>query len=567
MNFNFFKTKEFLFFCLIMMVAVFFRFFRLTVFDLISDDALYSLRAFAWFDYLGGGQTTPIQWFGDLPGWSKWSFHDAPPLVFAIQNLFFKLFGPTTLAARLPFALAGSGAVAAVYFAAKKIRGLSAAVSSSAIAAVSALAVWISRAGYLEGVEVLFIALAVLSFIFFIAAGRPKHLYGFFIFTGLSIMSKYTAIFLLPAILVYLAIFKRKLFSRQEFWLGAVLFLLVLSPVIVYNLKVFQARGHFDAALSSMVGMHPQDFSGISERGVNFNLQDNFVSICSSLFDTTSLPLLIAFVAGLLYLFIKISRRRANKGEIFVALNLGFALLMFLFSGTGPRFFSIIMPLFALIFGFLAADIWDLVKAKKIAMYIALTAFIFLVAVEGAYSANTNLTVTPAGSSPLFYSYVHLSSRGFNELDEFISQKVFADRPAKMKIDSLDDLSFDLQSYAGQEVVLLDGTINWFASFWYFDKYALVYRLPIFDFSNLLMITPSGTNPIKFLQDSGVAGFYYIFAVDDSVFDSVKKSDTALRSNMELLSKDLERVGVPVSRTIKNRSGETIFKIYHYKFK
>ncbi|HNP75013.1 MAG TPA: hypothetical protein PKL09_01465, partial [bacterium] len=60
------KNKKFL---LIVGVAIgvlagFFFLGNLTVNDLTSDDALYAFRAVGWFDYLGGGQTTPVQWFG-----------------------------------------------------------------------------------------------------------------------------------------------------------------------------------------------------------------------------------------------------------------------------------------------------------------------------------------------------------------------------------------------------------------------------------------------------------------------------------------------------------------------
>ena len=60
---------------------------------MVGDDALYSSRALGWLDYLGGGQTTPIQWFEKIPWWGYLSFHDAPPLVFAVQRLFFAVFG------------------------------------------------------------------------------------------------------------------------------------------------------------------------------------------------------------------------------------------------------------------------------------------------------------------------------------------------------------------------------------------------------------------------------------------------------------------------------------------
>ena len=129
---------------------------------------------------------------------------------------------------------------------------------------------------------------------------------------------------------------------------------------------------------------------------------------------------------------------------------------------------------------------------------------------------------------------------------------------------AIKDLSFDLNRYAGQNVVIVDGTINWFAAFWYLDKYAVVYRLPVFDFYKLLLITPKGKNPIDVLMAAKISGFYYIFAVADSVMDGAKRDNQSFRQNMELLAKELEQAGA-VPQEIENPAGETAFKIYYYK--
>ena len=84
-------NKKFIFLVLILALAAILRFWNLAQPDLLTDDALYSVRALGWFDYLGGGQTTPVQWFGYIPWWANLSFHDAPPTIFLIQKIFFVL--------------------------------------------------------------------------------------------------------------------------------------------------------------------------------------------------------------------------------------------------------------------------------------------------------------------------------------------------------------------------------------------------------------------------------------------------------------------------------------------
>jgi 4-amino-4-deoxy-L-arabinose transferase-like glycosyltransferase len=93
---------------LIILVAIFFRVWNMNSFDISGDNSLNSFRALGWVDFIQGeGQTGPMQWFGKTPAWAKWSFQDAPPLVFAIQHVSFSLFGDSTFAARLPFVIAG----------------------------------------------------------------------------------------------------------------------------------------------------------------------------------------------------------------------------------------------------------------------------------------------------------------------------------------------------------------------------------------------------------------------------------------------------------------------------
>jgi len=62
--------------------------------DPVGDEVLYAFRAVGLLDYdVAEFQTTPLQWFdGNIPWWTKLSFHDHPPLVFLIQHFFIKIF-------------------------------------------------------------------------------------------------------------------------------------------------------------------------------------------------------------------------------------------------------------------------------------------------------------------------------------------------------------------------------------------------------------------------------------------------------------------------------------------
>ena len=100
---------------------------------------------------------------------------------------------------------------------------------------------------------------------------------------GGALLSKYTAIFLPAAVAAHVLIWRRDLLTKKSLWLSGAAALVILAPVIIYNVGVFQTRGHFDAALSSMFGMHPADFMIIAGRGVSADFLGNFRAAIGSL--------------------------------------------------------------------------------------------------------------------------------------------------------------------------------------------------------------------------------------------------------------------------------------------
>lgn len=560
------KNKKLIILIIIFLVAIFFRFYNFTDNDITSDDALYSFRALGWFDYLGGGQTTPVQWFDEIPWWGKLSFHDGPPAVFAIQNVFFKSFGPNVLGARLPFALAGLGVFVLIYFIVKIFRDKKAAQLAGFFAAISTLAVWGSRVGFLEGMAVFFITLSILFFLRYLKTNKELDLLFWGVAVGLALLSKYTAIFLLPAIFLFLLIYRRKIFIRKEFWIALILLVVVLLPVIIYNINVFQTRGHFDAALSSMVGMHPEDFSAISSRGVGFNW-GVFAELIRTLYKTASLPIFLLFILSLIYLVVKIFRRKSNLYENFLAINILMAFFMFLFSGIGPKFLLIVVPFLIIIAILFVFDILRFLKRREF-LVIYKVVVIILVIVFGAellYSINTNLVKKPVGRSELFYSSTRFYDYGFNRLDDYLQKEIFVSLPTIKSVNKIDDLAINLEVFQGKDVVFFDETISWFAYSWYLQKYPFFYKLPVISFYNYLQISPPDQDPFDLLRQLGVNGFYYIFAVDDSVLDPVKKDISIMRDNMKLLAQQLENNNIDF-KEIKNNQGVVAFKIFYVKF-
>src|SRR3989344_2373617 len=242
--------------------------------DIYGDGAINTFRALGWFDWLGfSGQSTPFEWFGYIPVWAKLSFHDAPPASFFIQHLFFSVLGDHIYSARLPFVLAGIVSIIIVYCFLKKLEGQRVALLAVTFYSVVSYSVWSGHSMYIEAILELFIIASILfGGLYLFKEQKLKYLYLWSVFTALALMTKYTALFLLPPIAIYLFIFKSQIAAQWKHLLfSTLIFLAILSPVIIYNFNVYQSRGHFDAALSSVLGMHPDDFGIISDRTALFD--------------------------------------------------------------------------------------------------------------------------------------------------------------------------------------------------------------------------------------------------------------------------------------------------------
>lgn len=541
-------------------LAGFFFLGNLTVNDLTSDDALYAFRAVGWFDYLGGGQTTPVQWFGQIPNWAKLSFHDAPPLVFAILHIFFRLFGSAVLVARLPFALAGWLIVYLLYLMFKWSVGQKPALLAAFLASFVSYGVWAARAGYLEGLEVLFIVLSLLFFVGYSYRRKPYFLVLCLAGLGLALISKYTALFLVPAYGLYWLIWDRKVFRQKEFWLGVTVVIVILSPVAIYNLKVFQTRGHLDAVWSSTFGMQTEDFIGLSGRKVGTNYWGNWLEFFRTSFGLSSYPFFALWLMSLGFLLYRAIINKWSKLEKILLISFGFGFLMFTFIGVAPRFLSILAPVVVAITALAIYIVLMKIRNKKVLFYVCLAVVGLVLAGEMFYSLNTNILAQPIGAEKIFYSSSRFYNRGFNQLDNYLRREVFGPLTKPVSPNSLEEISVGLNELKGQKVIFFDETIDWFPFVWYLQKYSFFYRQPLFSFYNYLQFASEDiTAP---LVQAGVTGFYYIYAADDSVVDSVKKGIPAMRDNMVLFSQWLADNNIePVA--INNLDGVAVFKIYY----
>jgi len=554
---------------LILLVAGFFRLWQASAFDIGSDGALYAFRALGWFDYLGGGQTTPIQWFGHIPGWAYLSFHDAPVLGFLIEKIFFFFFGDSAFVLRLPFALAGIGTTYLVYLTVRRFKDRFTATLASFLFAVSAYATWASLAGYLEGLEIFFITLSLYCLTSWAKTRKDKWLNYLALAVGASLIVKYTAIFLLPAFLVLIFLLKPveikkekrvELFNWKRFCCPLVLFISVLSPAILYNLQVFRWRGHFDAALSSMVGLHPADFSGIASRGAGFDVFAGLRSIFNILVNYISWPLLIIFVGSIFIVIYLAIKKKETSLEKIMVVNLGFLLAMVAFSGIADRMLPIIVPLISIVSAlglvFLYKKIND--KSKNLG-YLAMGLVILVSAFEMFYSFNTNVLSKPIGQSRIFYAESRLYDLGWNSLDKYLRDELMPKHLTLNSPNKLEDMVLAGEDLTERNVIFIDDRASWFSGMWYIIKYPLLYRLPVF--SSVLLFENGSDELLQQMKDNKIQKMFFVFVADERLMDSAKIKNEQLKEMATKLKDQLDK-NKSLRKIINNAENKPAFFVY-----
>jgi len=557
------KYQAQIIFSVFLVLITILRFIPISFGDLYTDNAINSFRAYGWFDYLGNsGQSTPFGWLGYIPTWGILSFHDAPPVAFLIQHIFFIFFGSSTVIARLPFVLAGITSIFLVYYFIKKLIDRNVALLASLIYTISSYSIWAGQAGYLEGIEEMFIVGSILfGGYYFINEKKPRFFYGWILFAVGAILTKYTAIFLIPPILIYIYLYGNTL---VKYWkhtvITIILALILISPITIYNFNMYKLRGHFDAALSSMIGMHPQDFSIISDRAPSLNIIGNFGSFFNIIIGNMSYPLSVLFLTCLMVLIFNVRKKGWRSFESWILINFLFLILLFCFSPSANRFLSIAVPFIVIITALGIFEIYRLLN-NSVRRIIFIFAVGFIILFELFYAFNTHVLPNSIGRAGWFHSNNKVLNLGFNQLDRFIRSAIISKLPPNNKIKAKEDTVFTDSDVRDRSVVIFDDRILWFSQMWYFQKYFLYYRWPIISTAYISTSNESAITIEDLMLVSGQP-LYFIYPINDMVIDPIRNTDEPLNAIGQDLAKRFDLIKSATTTIIKNKNEITVFKIY-----
>ncbi|TSC96395.1 MAG: hypothetical protein Athens101426_400 [Parcubacteria group bacterium Athens1014_26] len=541
---------------MILIASAFLRLYGLSRGDTVNDEVFMSFRGLGMMDFDEAQmQTTPLEWYEpNIPFWTRFSFHDHPPLVFLTESISMKIFGENNFAFRLPSALLGIASVYLIYLIGTYIFSGNIGLLAAAILGITLNNVYISRVGMQESYVIFFILLA--CYLFLKAFDKEKYFIWAGVAAGLGFLAKYNTFILIPIFATYLLLFKRSYIFNKKLWLGIFLSLVIFSPVIIYNIGLYRASGHFDFQFSYIFGQHPEvwqatpgkDIGTIADRVRNF--APRLVATNSWIFLSLFALAVISFIYSLFKNFKKVLKEHG-----FLIISIFYLVILLLFIGPSYRFLTMLTPFAALAVAVFLVNFYNKFLAankKNIACGFVAVFFAF----EIFYSVNNQIVYYPVGPTPWFSSKVRYENYnwGYNELGDFLNKELEGKMPAltfDMQYKFLNDLRDKVlaeDTVKGLELypalIIYDGNFDLAAKLWILDRLQIYHGWPViskatyFDYLN--------KNGFDFYDRSGFQ--YHYFILQTNIVP-----DEAARSLMR---------GNAIS--IYNKRGEEVFKVYEF---
>ncbi|MDO8442906.1 MAG: glycosyltransferase family 39 protein [bacterium] len=518
--------------------------------DVVNDEVFYGFRGIGMMDFDEAPlQTTPPEWTDpDVPFWTKLSFHDHPPLVFLAQHFSMAVFGVNNFGMRFPSAILGIFSVWLIYLLGKRLFSEKVGLFSALIYAVTINAGYISRLGLQESYVVFFMLLAF--YIFLKALEGNKYFIWLGVVLGLAFLTKYTTFILVPVFLIYLLIYRRDLFKDKNLWFGIVMAILIFSPVIFYNYKLYQLKGHFDFQISYLLKQNTPEWQVEPGKEIG-GLQERISALPLRLLSSNSWLFLALFLAALCVYFKQRKKMDRYVRPVLPLAFWGFFVFIILVIGPSYRFLSMLSPFMALGVGFIFNYMFETYPKRQKLLSIGLIVFVVF---EIFYFYNNLIAYYPVGPKFWLSSPIRAESYnfGYNELDKYLEKELVGKMPEltfttkykfleDVKKEGLDKaLANKFGSYPA--LIVYGGDWNGLARLWVLERRHIYEGWPILsvnDYFSYLM-----ENGFDYFDRSGFGTRYFIWPIN-STAGEVEKS----------LMQGEEEI-------IYNKRGEEVFKIY-----
>lgn len=456
--------KRYLIIIFIVFLALTLRLVNLGNFEVAGDEGSYAIRGIGWNDFMvSTTMTTPWNWFfgQKLPSWTQLSFFDHPPLHFASIWLVSHLLGISLWTVRLSAVIFGTLSVLLLMLICYRLGWPKIAPWVGLWLAVLPWHVWISRQAQQESQLIFLIFLTI----YLLLKIDNKKIY-YWILTGIvigaAILTKYSAIVISPLILWYF--FQRKWYKKVNFWLLVLTVLIVISPVIFYNLKMDQARGHFDLQLARL--LH-QDQSIDWPANVQQLIQGgpaDFLSFGSQIIEGVRIIAVLIIILGLVIGFSQ--RPKFFIKNIFLTYGMLLLVIVIVSLTLADRVRgTVIIPFLSLTFGISLQLLPQKFKTNIILPTLAI--IILLPATFNLYGNDLNWPNYLGGS-------FKPEDKGFLVWEKWLEEN----QPAEQKIIHFSSLNqwaerlYQLTLFSQEPIIIFDYRFNWFALNWHFLRHS-----------------------------------------------------------------------------------------------
>jgi len=481
-------------------------------------------------------QTTPYEWFATPPWWVSLSFHDHPPLLFALEHVVLRALGDSLFVVRLPFALFGLASLLLLGDVARRLYDDRVACVVVALAAVNTYWLWVFRLGIQEGPVIFFLLVSLCCL-------ARRRLLGWAVAAGLGLLTKYTAVLVFPLSLAYVLLVDRDLLRRKQWVIALPLVLLLFSPVIVYDVALWRAVGHFDLQLASLLHQATPEWTVLP--GKDIGSLGARAAAFGPLFWRNATWLFAVLLAGSL-LGIVARRRRADA---FVLAALAITALFVLFIGPSQRFLALLVPFALLACG---AGLGRIAPPSVIALAAVGQALI---------SFQTLHAVRPWGAVSALRA--ESAAYGYGALEDYMHELLDGARPAVV-LDLPPTLRF-VASFrarhprrsggaAEARLVVYDPRMNNVAKLWIYDRRYYYDGWPIVSVDAYAYV--NDVEPGLFTR-LGVTDFYYV--ATEPGLETVGNGSTSERAEefrARFSASEVEHV-------IRGPDGNVKFTVFH----
>jgi 4-amino-4-deoxy-L-arabinose transferase-like glycosyltransferase len=553
----------------ILIIATLMRLFNLSTGDVLGDEGLYAFRAIGPLDFDEAEfHTTPLEWLdGDIPVWTSFSFHDHPPLVFWTQHLFLNIFGENVFSFRLPSVILGVLSVYLVYLLGTFLFSRMAGLAGAALLAVTANHVFISRVGLQESYVIFFVLLS--SYFFLRALRRDRAFIYFGIAVGLGMLTKYTFVFMFPVFALYLLVYHRLRLTNRRLWQGTLIAFVIFLPVIIYNVFLYAAVGHFDFQLSYVLGQQPEVWQTAPGKEMigSFarRVMDFFPTLFSSqswLFFTLSLIAVVWFAGGWI-----MRKKGISKKAMFLVITIAFLLVLYGLIGPTVRFLTMLTPFLALIVGlaFVRLNERGWMSGRIIAAGV-----VVVMVFEVFYSFNSQILNRSFGAPPWMFSFSLRQENyhwGYSALDDYFERELRGRMPGlafSMKYEFLNDLQTESLAVSQRAdlipyyaLIVYDGNVLNIPQLWVLDRRHIYHGWPVISVAQYYTLLEE--NGDGYFEESGFEDYYFVTPTENVQIRSQETFSQLTNQFESYLMNAGEEPDV-----IYNKRNEPAFKVYHF---